>query len=48
MILHFDPKSSRLPRLGEMKYVERVEKTPKKNAQAQVQEAAPASKISSP
>jgi hypothetical protein len=31
-----------------MKYVERVKKTPKENAQAQVQEAAPAPKIPSP
>jgi hypothetical protein len=32
--LQFAPKASRLPPLGETKYVERVEKTPEKNAQA--------------
>jgi hypothetical protein len=46
--LHFAPKASRLAPLGETKYVERVEKTPKKNAQAQVQKVAPAPKIPSP
>jgi hypothetical protein len=46
--LHFQPKASRLRPLGETKHVERVEKTPEENAQAQVQEAAPASKIPSP
>lgn len=46
--LQFQPKTSRLPPLGETKHVERVEKTPEENAQAQVQKAAPASKIPSP
>jgi hypothetical protein len=48
MDLHFGAKASRLSRLGETQHVERTEKTSKKNAQAQVQKAAPASEISSP
>jgi hypothetical protein len=46
--LHFEQKASRLPPLGDTQYVERVEKAPEENAQAQVQEAAPAPKIPSP
>jgi hypothetical protein len=46
--LHFDLKTSRLRPRGEAKHVERAKKTPKENAQAQVQEIAPASKIPSP
>ena len=46
--LHFEQKASRLRPLGDTQNVERVEKAPEENAQAQVQEAAPAPKIPSP
>jgi hypothetical protein len=46
--LHFATKASRLCRLGEPTYVERFEKTTKKDAQAQIQKAAQTPKVSSP
>jgi hypothetical protein len=45
--LQFRQKTFRLTRVGETSYGKRAEKTPEENAQAQVQEAAPASKVPS-
>jgi hypothetical protein len=45
--LQFQQKTSRLTPVGETSYGKRAEKTPEENAQAQVQEAAPASEIPS-
>jgi hypothetical protein len=45
--LQFWQKTLRLSRVGETSYGKRAEKTPEENAQAQVQEAAPASKVPS-
>jgi hypothetical protein len=46
MTLQFEAKTSTLrPSQEDRTHVQCAEKTPKKNAQAQVQEAAPASKV---
>jgi hypothetical protein len=46
--LQFQREDFRLPFVGDRPNVERAQETPEENAQAQVQEVAPAPKISTP